>query len=73
MAQQIAFDPCHDQSGETIDLLIGQCAAFGNAMPFFDASSAAGRRRMLRGEHGMTTPRRLLAVMQRLRITHAGA
>lgn len=73
MIRQIPVDPSHDEIGQSVHLGIGQRPTFGNAMPFLDASAAACRRRMLGGEHRVPAPRRLPAVVGRLRLAHACA
>ena len=73
MLRKVALDPRHHQRGEAIDLLIAQFPAFGDMMPFLDAASAAGGGGMLSGEHRMPSPRRLPAVVARLRVPHPGA
>jgi hypothetical protein len=44
-----------------------QLAAARDVVPFLEAPAAAGRGRVLRDEHGMPAPRRLLAVLGRVR------
>ena len=48
-------------------LFIKERAAFGNTMPFFQAATATGRRRVLRDEDGMVSHGRLFAVIDWLR------
>lgn len=73
MPHEIPLDPRHHQRRKPIDLLIAQLPALGNMMPFLNASPAAGGGGMLGREHWVAPPRRLPAVIARLRIPHAGA
>lgn len=71
MIDQIPLDPGHDQTGQGINLCIGQSPAARNAMPALDAPAAAGGRGMLGREDRMPAVRGLLAVLQRVGRPHA--
>lgn len=66
VCSKIAVDPCHNQSGETVDLLCAQRPSPRNMVPFLNASAAATCGSMLSGEHRMTAPGRLFPVFRRL-------
>ena len=66
MIDKVPLNPCHDQIGKSVYLRFGEFTAFGQMMPFFDASAAAACGGVLGGEHRMTTPRRLSPVFRRL-------
>ena len=70
MIDKVPFNPRHDQIGKSVYLRFGEFTAFGQMMPFFDASPAACGGGMLGGEYWMTTPRCLFAIIFRLGRTY---
>ena len=71
MIDKVPFNPRHDQIGKSVYLRFGEFTAFGQMMPFFDASAAAcgGSRRS--GEYRMAAPWRLAAVVLRFGCAYA--
>ena len=65
MIDKVPLNPCHDQIGKSVYLRFGEFTAFGQMMPFFDASAAACGGSMLSGEYRMAAPWRLPAVVLR--------
>lgn len=65
MIDKVPLNPCHDQIGKSVYLRFGEFTAFGQMMPFFDASAAACGGSMLSGEYRMAAPWRLSAVVLR--------
>ena len=53
MIDKVPFNPRHDQIGKSVYLRFGEFTAFGQMMPFFDASAAACGGSMLSGEYRM--------------------
>ncbi len=71
MIDKVPLNPCHDQIGKSVYLRFGEFTAFGQMMPFFDASAAACGGSMLSGEYRMAAPWRLPAVVLRFGCTYA--
>ena len=72
MIDKVPLNPCHDQIGKSVYLRFGEFTAFGQMMPFFDASAAACGGSMLSGEYRMAAPWRLPAVVLRVRLRLCG-
>ena len=71
MIDKVPFNPRHDQIGKSVYLRFGEFTAFGQMMPFFDASAAACGGSMLSGEYRMAAPWRLSAVVLRFGCAYA--
>ena len=71
MIDKVPLNPCHDQIGKSVYLHFGEFTAFGQMMPFFDASAAACGGSMLSGEYRMAAPWRLPAVVLRFGCAYA--
>ena len=71
MIDKDPFNPRHDQIGKSVYLRFGEFTAFGQMMPFFDASAAACGGSMLSGEYRMAAPWRLSAVVLRFGCAYA--
>ena len=71
MIDKVPFNPRHDQIGKSVYLRFGEFTAFGQMMPFFDASAAACGGSMLSGEYRMAAPWRLPAVVLRFGCAYA--
>ena len=63
----VLAQPALEDANHVCALLGGELVPRRDAMPFLEAGAAAGRGAMLRDEHGMPAPWRLLAVVLRLR------
>ena len=71
MIDKVPLNPRHDQIGKSVYLRFGEFTAFGQMMPFFDASAAACGGSMLSGEYRMAAPWRLSAVVLRFGCAYA--
>ena len=71
MIDKVPLNPRHDQIGKSVYLRFGEFTAFGQMMPFFDASATACGGGMLSGEYRMAAPWRLPAVVLRFGCAYA--
>src|SRR5579884_3586297 len=68
---ELSSQPALDRADHVILLLARKLSAWSNPVPLREARPAAGCGRMLRDEHRVTAPRRLLPIIERCRRSEA--